>query len=71
MSGRARGRQTERMVADGDGVVLGELVERGGDLDPDAVVVVLGVAARAQTSSAQAEKDGANELAERGRIDRL
>ncbi len=69
--GRSGGRQTERVVANGERRVIGDLIERRADLHTYAVVVVLGVAARAQTSRAQAEKHGANELAERGRIHRL
>ena len=68
---RTGGRQTHRMIAYGKGMILGELIEGRGDLDPDAVVVVFGVAAGAQSSSPQAKEHGAYELAERGRIDGL
>lgn len=46
-------------------------VQRRVLLDANAVVVVLGVAPRAQAARAQAEKNRSDQLAERGRVDRF
>ena len=48
-----------------------ELAQGRGGLHPNAVVVILRVAARADPPGAQAEEHGADELAEACRVHRL
>ena len=59
------------MISNGERVIFGELVERRGDFDANAVVVVFRVAPCAQASCPQAQKYRTYELAKGGRIDRL
>lgn len=56
------------MIAYGNHVVLADLIEWRAHLNAYAIVMVLGISTRAQTTRTQAQEHRSNQLAERGRI---
>lgn len=66
---RASGRtKAHRMIAYSNHVVLADLIKWRAHLNAYAIVVVLRISTRAQTTRTQAQEHRSNQLAERGRI---